>query len=168
MSYLGTYAADRQPKLMQLLNGSAELVPAAGFIVAGPQYPEDLAWRPNVRRMIHLAPPEHPAFYSSSRFTLNLTRDDMVAAGYSPSVRLFEASACGAAMLSDPWEGMAEFLTPGVDILLPNDAEEIATILDGWTDAERIAMGQRARQRILAQHTAAHRAEQFEEVVSSL
>ena len=168
MSYLGTYAPDRQPKLMQWLNGAAELLPAADFIVAGPQYPDFVPWQPNVRRMMHLSPPDHPAFYSSSRFTLNLTRDDMVAAGYSPSVRLFEASACGAAMLSDPWVGMEEFLTPGVDILLPKDADEVALILSDWADAERIAMGQRARDRILDTHTSSHRAEQFEHVVSSL
>ncbi len=167
MSYLGTYAKDRQEKLMQWLNGAAEAVPSAKFIVAGPQYP-DLEWQANVRRMVHLSPPEHPAFYSSSRFTLNLTRDDMIAAGYSPSVRLFEASACGAAMLSDAWAGMEEFLTPGVDILLPNSAAEIVTILCEWSDAERFAMGQRARERILAKHTATHRAAQFEQIVSSL
>lgn len=167
LSYLGTYAEDRQQKLMQWLNGAAEKVPSARFIVAGPQYP-DVPWQPNVGRITHLSPPEHPAFYSSSRFTLNLTRDDMIAAGYSPSVRLFEASACGAAMMSDAWPGMEEFLTPGVEILLPNDTEEVATILCDWSESERLAMGQRARERILASHTASHRAAQFEEIVSSL
>lgn len=109
LSYLGTYAADRQPKLEAMLNGAAALQPGRRFIVAGPQYPADVAWPGNVKRIVHLAPPEHPAFYSSSRFTLNLTRDDMVAAGYSPSVRLFEASACGAAIVSDAWAGLEEF-----------------------------------------------------------
>lgn len=167
LSYLGTYAADRQPKLMQLLNEPAELCPQRKFIVAGPQYPKGIAWATNVERMIHLSPPQHPAFYSSSRFTLNLTRDDMVAAGYSPSVRLFEASACGAAILSDPWPGLEELLTPGKEILLPQDASEVAQILRGLSDEERIRMGQRARQRILDQHTALHRAEQFEQVVET-
>ena len=167
LSYLGTYAPDRQPKLMQLLDQTAQLLPKENFIVAGPQYPADIAWSPNVARTIHLSPPQHPAFYSSSRFTLNLTRDDMVAAGWSPSVRLFEASACGAAILSDPWPGLENFLTPGSEILLPTTPAEVAQILQHTPDADRQAMGQRARERILAEHTAAHRAQQFEAIVSA-
>lgn len=167
LSYLGTYAVDRQPKMDTLLNGTADLLPNKQFIVAGPQYPRDLKWPKNVKRIIHLSPPEHPAFYSSSRFTLNLTRDDMVSAGYSPSVRLFEASACGAAILSDPWPGLEEFLRPGEEILLPADASEVAEILRSFPDEERVRMGRRARERILDQHTATHRAEQFEQIVET-
>lgn len=165
LSYLGTYAKDRQPKLEILLNESARLTPEQRFIVAGPQYPSEITWPKNVERIIHLSPPEHPTFYSSSRFTLNLTRDDMVAAGYSPSVRLFEASACGAAILSDSWTGLDEFLTPGEEVLLPRDAQEVKAILEGMPEHDRLRMGQRARQRILDQHTSVHRAAQFEEVV---
>lgn len=166
LSYLGTYARDRQPKLMRLLNSPAELLPQRRFLVAGPQYPEGISWSRNVRRIIHISPSGHPAFYSSSRFTLNLTRDDMVAAGYSPSVRLFEASACGAAILSDAWPGLEEFLTPGEEILLPRDEHEVADILENLPEAERSRLGQRARERILSQHTAEHRAAQFEAVVA--
>lgn len=168
LSYLGTYAPDRQPKLMALLNDAAKLLPSSEFLVAGPQYPQDVVWEPNVRRATHLPPPEHPAFYSSSHFTLNLTRSDMVAAGYSPSVRLFEASACGAAILSDAWAGLEEFLTPGEQVLLPCDAEDVARILQETSDEERTRMGQRARERILAEHTSDHRAMQFERIISSL
>jgi spore maturation protein CgeB len=167
LSYLGTYAADRQPKLMHLLDEPAELLPASHFLVAGPQYPEAIHWKPNVRRIIHVPPPDHPAFYSSSRFTLNLTRDDMVQAGYSPSVRLFEASACGAAILSDSWPGLTDFLTPGEEILLPANATEVAQILRHTTDEQRRRIGQRARERILGEHTSAHRAAEFERIVSA-
>lgn len=165
LSYLGTYAPDRQAKLMQLLNGTAKSLPRSRFIVAGPQYPPDIQWSPNVRRIIHLSPAEHPAFYSSSRFTLNLTRADMVAAGYSPSVRLFEAAACGAAILSDEWNGMSEFLTPGEEILLPHNEADVVDILQKLSDAERLKLGKRARERILSQHTSTHRALQFESIV---
>jgi spore maturation protein CgeB len=165
LSYLGTYAADRQPKLMRLLNGAAEILPQREFIVAGPQYPEDTEWPPNVGRIIHLSPPEHSAFYSSSRFTLNLTRDDMITAGYSPSVRLFEASACGSTILSDSWSGLDEFLTPNEEILLPDDQHEIANILQTMLEEDRTRMGRRARERILAQHSSQHRAAEFEMIV---
>lgn len=166
LSYLGTYAADRQPKLMSLLNNTAAVLPDSRFLVAGPQYPKETPWRGNVERIIHISPAGHPAFYSSSRFTLNLTRDYMVAAGYSPSVRLFEASACGAAILSDSWAGLEEFLTPGKEVLLPADEYEVADILHNLPEKERVQLGRRARERILDSHTASHRARQFESVVA--
>jgi len=167
LSYLGTYASDRQPKLMRFVNDPARLLPERRFIVAGPQYPSGIPWSPNVSRITHLSPREHPFFYSSSRFSLNLTRADMVAAGYSPSVRLFEASACGAAILSDYWPGLEEFLAPGEEILLPRDAREVTEILTGISDEERVRIGARARERILSQHTSEHRAAQFEEIVAT-
>jgi spore maturation protein CgeB len=167
LSYLGTYAPDRQPKLMKLLDEPARSTPHNRFIVAGPQYPADIPWASNVQRIIHLSPPRHPAFYSSSRFTLNITRDDMVAAGYSPSVRLFEASACGAAILSDAWPGLDEFLTPGEEILLAQDASDVVRIMNDLSDEERARIGQRARQRILDEHTSEHRAAQFEQIVGT-
>lgn len=165
LSYLGTYAADRQPKLMQLLNETATMLPERRFIVAGAQYPPAIQWAPNVERMIHLSPPQHPAFYCSSRFTLNLTRDDMVREGYSPSVRLFEASACGAAILSDAWRGLEDFLTPNEELLIPRDVYEIRQILSNFPESERVRIGLNARDRVLSQHTAMHRAVEFEGIL---
>jgi spore maturation protein CgeB len=165
LSYLGTYARDRQPKLMHLLNDPAHMLADNSFIIAGAMYPEHVPWAANVTRIIHISPPAHPAFYSSSRFTLNLTRDEMIAAGHSPSVRLFEASACGAAILSDNWPGLDQFLTPGEEILLPRDANEVADILLNFPEEDRIRIGRRARERILANHTSEHRAREFEKIV---
>jgi spore maturation protein CgeB len=168
LSYLGTYALDRQAKLIQLLDQPAALLPDHRFLVAGAMYPEDVVWQANVMRLMHVSPPEHPGFYSSARFTLNLTRSEMVAAGYSPSVRLFEASACGATILSDDWEGLDEFLTPGEQILLPRDEYDITDLLLHLSDAERRKIGSSARERILAEHTSMHRASQFEDIVSGI
>ena len=167
LSYLGTYAPDRQGKLEHMLNGPAEMLPGRQFLVAGPQYPAS-TWPANVRRMEHVAPADHPAFYSSSRFTLNLTRADMVAAGYSPSVRLFEAAACGAAILSDAWPGLEDFLTPGEEILLPDGTAGVAEIVEQLGEDEALRLGQRARERILAEHTSAIRAEEFEQIVATV
>jgi spore maturation protein CgeB len=166
LSYLGTFAADRQSKLMHLLNGAAKRLPHDQFVVAGPQYPATVEWKKNVIRIPHVPPPDHPAFYSSSRFTLNLTRNDMVAAGYSPSVRLFEASACGATILSDSWPGLEEFLVPGEEVLLPQSGDDVARLLNEVSDEERKRIGACARERILATHTSNHRAVEFECIVS--
>jgi spore maturation protein CgeB len=166
LSYLNAYAPDRQRKLMHYLNGAARLMPLASFVVAGPNYPEWIPWRPNVRHLNDLAPSQHPAFYSSSRFTLNLTRGDM-AAGSSPSVRVFEAAACGTAVLCDAWEGMEEFLTPGKEILLPRDEYEVVRILRDMPESETRRIGLAAQERILEKHTADHRAIEFESVVEA-
>jgi spore maturation protein CgeB len=168
LGYLVTYAADRQDKLVELLNKPASALALHSFIVAGPQYPQEVEWPSNVRRIEHLAPAEHPAFYSSSRFTLNLTRADMILAGYSPSVRIFEASACGCAILSDRWNGIEEFLTPGQEILLVNEAKDVIAVLEDISEEQRIRIGRQARERILSQHTSAHRVAQLEQLISEL
>jgi spore maturation protein CgeB len=162
MSYLGTYSADRQPVLERLLLGPARRAPQLKFCVAGPQYPHDIDWPANVERLEHVAPADHPAFYAASRYTLNVTRADMVAAGYSPSVRLFEAAACGAPIISDVWEGIETLFVPGREIVLAATSDEVLCVLGATDQAGRLAMAEAARRRILAQHTAAHRASELE------
>ena len=141
MSYMGTYAPDRQPKLEEYLFGAARALPEMRFTVAGPQYPKDVPWPRNVRHIVHLNPRWHPHLYSSSRLTLNITRRDMVMAGYSPSVRLFEAAACGAAIASDNWPGLDRFFVPGREILLPASAEEMVRYLREVDERELRAIG---------------------------
>jgi spore maturation protein CgeB len=167
IAYMGTFAPDRQPVVERLLNEVARRCPDRPFLVAGPQYPDDLDWPPNVRRIDHLPPSRHPAFYSSARWQLNATRADMVAAGWSPSVRLFEAGACGAAILSDRWPGIEEFFTPGEEILLPESTEEAIAILRDTPDPARRAIGEAMQRRILREHTAAIRAEELEGYLSA-
>ena len=165
LSYLGTYAADRQTKLMELLNAPAGELPAERFLVAGPMYPAGTAWNANVVTHPHLPPSDHAALYSSSRFVLNLTRADMVAAGWSPSVRLFEASACAAAMVSDAWPGLKDFFTPGEEIVVAETRADVLQVLTGMSETEARRMGEAAQARTLAKHTAAKRAEEFEGIV---
>lgn len=163
LGYLGTYSADRQPTVERLLCAPARSRGASRFVVAGAQYPDAaLDWPANVDRIAHLAPPEHRAFYNAQRFTLNVTRDDMVRAGWSPSVRLFEAAACGTPIVSDRWEGLSTFFVPGEEILLADGPEDVLRALSDTSEAERRRIGARARARVLAAHTAAHRAVELE------
>ncbi len=165
LSYMGTYAPDRQPKIDEFLTRTAGMLPERKFIVAGPQYPRKIKWPKNVRRINHLNPRWHAQFYSSSRFTLNMTRRDMVQAGWSPSVRLFEAAACGACIVSDNWPGLESFFRPQHEILLPTSADDVSRYLTVLRDAEVRAIGERAQQRVLSEHTSAHRALEFERAV---
>jgi spore maturation protein CgeB len=157
--YVGTYSADRQPSLERLLLEPARQRPGARLVVAGPQYPPGLAWPANVARIEHLAPREHADFYAAQRFTVNVTRADMVRAGWSPSVRLFEAGACGTPVISDRWPGLEDFFEPGREILVASGTADVLAWLDRLPEEARRAIGDRARRRVLAEHTAAHRAE---------
>jgi spore maturation protein CgeB len=162
LSYLGTYSPDRQPTLERLLIEPARMMPDRRFVVAGPQYPADIAWPANVERIEHLPPQDHPGFYAASRFTLNVTRADMIAAGWSPSVRLFEAAACAVPVISDHWEGLDSLFTPGEEILLAEDRGQVAAAIAGVSDAEAAAIGQAARRRVLNGHSASDRAGELE------
>lgn len=161
LSYLGTYSDDRQPTLEKLLIEPARRLPDRRFVVAGPQYPEGIDWPANVERIDHVAPADHAAFYAASRFTLNVTRADMIAAGWSPSVRLFEAASCATPAISDVWRGLDELFEPGSEIVLAEGATDVVRML-GASGEAAAAMGRAARARILAAHTAAHRAEELE------
>lgn len=165
LSYMGTYASDRQRKIDEFLCEPARRLPQSKFLIAGPMYPDNLPWPANVKHIIHLEPKLHPGFYSSARFTLNVTRAEMIAAGYSPSVRLFEAAACGAAIISDYWPGLELFLQPGKEILLPKSADDVVAFMKEMSEEEWRALGRAAQERVLAEHTAAHRAVQFESYV---
>jgi spore maturation protein CgeB len=162
LGYMGTYSDDRHPGVNRLLFQPARLYAQGRFMVAGAQYPDDIDWPVNVFYREHLAPAEHRAFYNDQRYTLNITRADMVRAGWSPSVRLFEAAACGTPIVSDRWEGIETLLVPGREIVLASTAADVLRLLKNVGEEERLGMAERARARILAEHTAAHRAEQLE------
>ncbi len=168
LGYLGTYAADRQPALEDLLLEPARRWSEGRFSVAGPQYPDTIAWPANVTRIDHVAPPEHPGYYAAQRYTLNLTRADMRAAGWSPSVRLFEAAACGTPLISDRWAGLDALFEPGREILLADEGAEVLEILRDFPEPERLRIADRARHRVLAEHSAARRAAQFEAYVAAV
>jgi spore maturation protein CgeB len=165
LAYMGTYSSDRQPALEELLLAPARSSPDGRFAIAGPQYPADIRWPANVERIEHLPPTDHRCFYAAQRFTLNVTRADMVRAGWSPSIRLFEAAACGVPIISDWWEGLDHFFEPGREILIARASEDVTRFLTRMSEAERRAISERARQRVLARHTAAHRAAELEAAI---
>jgi spore maturation protein CgeB len=162
LSYLGTYSPDRQPTLERLLIEPARRAPHLNFVVAGPQYPDAIDWPRNVERIDHVPPAEHAAFYAASRFTLNVTRRDMIEAGYSPSVRLFEAAACGTPIVSDVWSGIETIFKPGQEITLARAPSDVLDVLLNWPEERTRSLAAAARRRVLEGHTAAHRAAELE------
>jgi len=159
LSYLGTYAADRQPTLARLFLEPARLAPHRRFIIGGSLYPSDFPWRENVWYVRHVAPPEHAAFYGSSSWTLNVTRRAMAEFGHCPSGRLFEAAACGVPIVSDDWSGLDTFFEPGREIVVARTPEDVVRALGDASARNAIAAAARAR--VLAEHTASRRARQL-------
>jgi spore maturation protein CgeB len=167
LGYLGTYSADRQPPLEELMLRPARAWPARRFVVAGPQYPPHIDWT-HCERINHLPPGLHHTFYNEQRFTLNITRAHMIRAGWSPSVRLFEAAACGVPIISDWWDGLDALFTPGEEILISRSADDTLRHLRDTPEADRRRISQAARAKVLANHTAAHRAAELEDYVRGM
>ena len=167
LSYLGTYAADRQATLERLFIEPAAQAPDQRFVLGGSQYPADFPWRPNIHFMNHVGPADHPAFFCSSRLTLNVTRADMAAMGWCPSGRLFEAAACGAPLVSDDWDGLDRFFTPGGEILLADTAGDVLAAL-ARSDAELRRIADAARARVLTEHSSAARARELVALIESI
>jgi spore maturation protein CgeB len=168
LGYMGTYSEDRQPSLDRLLVEPARSSPKVKAVVAGPMYPKELSWPANVERIEHLPPASHRRFYNSQRFTLNLTRADMRNAGYSPSVRIFEAAACGTPIISDYWQGLETFFELDREILTATSTQDVLTYLNNISPEDRRALGERARRRVLASHTSEHRALELESYVAEV
>lgn len=165
LSYLGTYAADRQAALELLLVETAKRRPHDRFVIGGAQYPADFPWAGNIFFKRHVAENEHPRFYASARLTLNVTRHAMAASGWCPSGRLFEAAACGTPIASDWWEGLDAFFETDRQIIVVRTTEDVLAALD-LSDAELLEIGTSARERVLSRHTAAHRAAELETLMS--
>jgi spore maturation protein CgeB len=166
-SYLGTYAEDRQAQLNELFLQPAMQAPNKTFRIGGALYPSDFPWAENIYFVRHVPPPDHPAFYCSSKATLNVTRATMASMGYCPSGRLFEAAACRTPIVSDWWEGLDEFFEPGEEILVAQNTADVskALALDPGALDE---IARRAQARVLAEHTADKRAAVLVELTESV
>ncbi len=167
LSYLGTYAEDRQEGVTRLLLEPARRLPEMRFLIGGAQYPEGFPWTSNIAFVQHLPPSLHPAFFCSGRATLNVTRRAMASYGYCPSGRLFEAAACGVPLLTDVWEGLEEFFVPGREILTVRSAEDVMGALE-LSDGELGAIAEAARERTLEEHTGERRVMELEQMCESV
>lgn len=167
LGYLGTYSADRQPALERLLLEPARRLPDRRFIVAGSGYPPEIAWPSNLVRIEHLDPSRHRSFYNRLRFALNVTRADMIAAGSSPSVRLFEAAACGTPLVSDRWRGLEQIFPEG-SLAIADGTEDVVALLTSTGEAARRAMAAKAKRLVLTRHTGRIRARQLAEAIMSV
>lgn len=167
LSYLGTFAADRQAAIEELFVRAAYRRPESRFVIGGAQYPESFPWSPNIFFVRHLQPAQHAAFFCSGRATLNVTRGAMAAYGYCPSGRLFEAAACGVPILTDIWEGLETFFEPWSEVLpVGSTAETLAAL--SLSDAELRRVAEAGRARAMERHTAEVRAVELERILEGI
>jgi spore maturation protein CgeB len=162
LGYLGTYSEDRQQRLCELLVRTARQLPDERFVIAGSSYPPSVSWPANIDRIEHVAPDRHSQFYCSQSYTLNVTRSNMVKCGYSPSVRLFEAAACGLPIISDRWSGLDSIFVPGEEIVIADRCQDVVRILREMPEERRLSIARAGRERVLREHTAEVRAQQLE------
>jgi spore maturation protein CgeB len=167
LSYLGTYSQDRQTTLQDLFIEPARHLPARRFVMGGAQYPAGFPWLPNIFFLQHVPPSEHASFFCSSRLTLNVTRAAMREMGWCPSGRLFEAAACGVPLITDWWDGLDSFFALDSEILIAESADDVINAIE-LSDAELNQIAAAARERVLAEHTGAQRARQFEEILQNV
>lgn len=160
LSYMGTYAPDRQQKVETLFLEPARQLPSKQFVLAGSMYPWQWEWPANVRRFDHVSPNDHPALYSSSRLTLNITRNDMARWGYCPSGRFFEAAACGTPIITDWFEGLDQFFDCKRELLIVKSAQDVIAAMS-FPDSELMAIAARAKERTLREHTGEQRAQEL-------
>ena len=154
--------------LERLLLQPARTLSHLRFVVAGPQYTAAIVWPDKVERIEHLAPAQHAAFYGAQRFTLNVTRAAMVAAGWSPSVRLFEAASCGTPIISDRWAGLSDLLPEQAAVLVADHTADVLDALTNLSERARQGIGATARSIVLNQHTGTARARAFQREVQSV
>jgi spore maturation protein CgeB len=143
---------------------AARRLPRKRFVVGGSKYPIDFPWQRNIWYVQHVPPSAHAAFFCSSPLTLNITRGAMARMGYCPSGRLFEATACGVAIISDEWQGLDTFFEPGSEMIVARSTGDVIAAMQ-LPPAELARIAAAGRERTLSSHTAAHRAEELEHIL---
>ncbi|MDF2902045.1 MAG: hypothetical protein K0Q62_2104 [Phenylobacterium sp.] len=157
LNFLANRLPDREARVEQFFLEPAARLPDRRFLLGGSGW-DDKPMPVNVRRLGHVGTGEHNAFNCSALAVLNVARDSMAEVGFSPATRVFEAAGAGACLITDAWEGVELFLTPGEEVLVARDGQDVIEHLRALTLRRSREIGEAARQRILAEHTYARRA----------
>ncbi len=166
LSFLGNRLPDREARVEQFFLAAAEALSQRRFLIGGNGW-ETKAMPANVRHLGHVYTHEHNAFNCTPLAVLNIARDSMANIGFSPATRVFEAAGGAACLITDAWEGIELFLQPDEEVLVARDGQDVAEHLRTLTPERAQAIGQAALQRILAEHTYAHRGAQVDALLRS-
>jgi spore maturation protein CgeB len=156
LSFLGNRLPDREARVEQFFLEPAAALSERQFLIGGNGW-ESKGMPQNVRHLGHVFTQEHNAFNCTPLAVLNVARDSMANIGFSPATRVFEAAGAAACLITDAWEGIELFLQPDSEVLVARDGKDVAEHVRQLTPERARAIGQAALQRVLSEHTYAHR-----------
>lgn len=166
LSFLGNRLPDREARVGRFFFEAARQAPEFDYLLGGSGW-DDVELTSNVKRLGHVSTRDHNAVNCSARMVLNVNRDSMVRFGWSPPTRVFEAAGAGACLITDAWEGIEMFLEPGSEVLVADSPEQVNDYLRTIGPVQSRQIGERARERLLGEHTYAHRALQLERLLEA-
>ena len=158
LNFLANRLPDREARVERFFLDPAQRLPNRRFLIGGSGW-DDKATPPNVTKVGHVGTADHNAFNCSSLAVLNVARDSMADVGFSPATRVFEAAGAAACLITDAWEGVELFLTPGEEVLVARDGQEVAEHVAALTPERSRQIGEAALRRVLAEHTYDRRAD---------
>ncbi len=164
LALLANRLPDREVRIEEFFLRPAAMLAGSRFLLGGAGWPGH-AMPENVRAIGHVPTDQHNGFNCSALAVLNVARDSMAAIGFSPATRVFEAAGAAACLITDAWEGIELFLTPGEEILVARDGKDVADHLAALSKTEAAAIGRRAQARILAEHTYNRRAAEVDRLL---
>lgn len=160
LGFLGNRLPDREARVREFFLKPASMLRQQTFLMGGSGWDSNVALTPNINYVGHVYTRDHNAFNCSTRAVLNINRDSMAQVGYSPPTRVFEAAGAGACLICDAWQGLEQFLEPGKEVLRVANGDEVAAVLPQLSAQQARRIGERARRRLLNEHTYQHRAQQ--------
>lgn len=163
--FVGNRLPDREKRVEQFFLRAAELAPELKFILGGEGW-IGKSMPPNVRWIGHVGTGTHNKVNCSARMVLNINRESMANVGFSPPTRVFEAAGAGACLITDDWLGVETFFTPGREILVARNAEEIVQHLRSILPEAAMRIGSAMRVRALREHTYALRAAMVDAILT--
>lgn len=166
LGFLGNRLPDREARVARFFFDAARMAPEFDYLLGGSGW-DDVELPGNVKRLGHVSTRDHNAFNCSARMVLNINRDSMARFGFSPPTRVFEAAGAGACLITDAWEGIGMFLEPGTEVLVADGPDQVNEYLRTIGPVQSRRIGERARERLLGEHTYAHRAAQLEELLEA-
>ena len=166
LGFLGNRLPDREARVEMFFLEAAAMLPDEPFLLGGSGW-GDKPMPENVRYLGHVYTNDHNAFNCTPKAVLNISRESMARYGFSPATRVFEAAGAGACLITDAWEGIELFLEPDKEVLVAKGGAEVAEHLQHLTSEEAGRIGERARRRMLHEHTYAHRVKTLEAVLDA-
>jgi spore maturation protein CgeB len=164
LALLANRLPDRERRVEAFFFDPARGLADRRFLLGGSGW-GDKALADNLRWIGHVGTADHNAFNSSPLAVLNVARDSMAEVGFSPATRVFEAAGAAACLITDAWEGVELFLTPGEEILVARDGQEVKEQLTALTPKRARAIGEAARRRVLTEHTYETRAAEVDRLL---